>query len=120
MRRRAFLGTLAAAILADKMEWATPASGQRLAAAMPAQANQGLATNPIKFEDIAQKGGVHFVTENCPTPEKHQPETMLAGIALFDYDGDGLLDIYLLNGADMPSLVKTSPKYWNRLVSQQR
>jgi len=36
-------------------------------------------------------------------------------VALFDYDGDGLLDIYLVNGAEMPSLVKTSPKYYNRL-----
>jgi len=73
------------------------------------------APSTIRFEDIAQKSGVHFVTENCPTPEKHQPETMPAGIALFDYDGDGLLDIYLVNGAEMPSLVKTSPKYYNRL-----
>jgi len=40
---------------------------------------------------------------------------MPAGIALFDYDGDGFLDIYLINGAELPSLVKTSPKYWNRL-----
>jgi enediyne biosynthesis protein E4 len=72
-------------------------------------------TSAIKFEDITQKAGVHFVTENCPTPEKHQPETMPAGIALFDYDGDGLLDIYLVNGAEMPSLVKTGPKYYNRL-----
>lgn len=69
----------------------------------------------IRFEDIAQKAGVHFVTENCPTPEKHQPETMPAGVALFDYDGDGWLDIYLVNGAEMPTLVKTSPKYYNRL-----
>ena len=53
--------------------------------------------------------------ENCPTPEKHQPETMPAGVALFDYDGDGLLDIYLVNGAEMPSMVKTGPKYYNRL-----
>ena len=29
---------------------------------------------------------------------------MPAGVALFDYDGDGLLDIYLVNGAEMPSL----------------
>ena len=72
-------------------------------------------THPIRFEDIAEKAGVHFTTENSPTPEKHQPETMLAGIALFDYDGDGLLDIYLVNGAEMPSLVKTGPKYSNRL-----
>src|SRR5271165_5611675 len=52
-------------------------------------------TSPIRFEDIVGSSGVHFITENCPTPEKHQPETMPAGIPLFDYDGDGLLDIYL-------------------------
>ncbi|MFP5204629.1 MAG: CRTAC1 family protein [Acidobacteriota bacterium] len=69
----------------------------------------------IRFENVAQKSGVHFVTENCPTPEKYQPEAMPAGVALFDYDGDGWLDIYLVNGAEMPSLVKTGPKYWNRL-----
>jgi len=40
---------------------------------------------------------------------------MPAGIALFDYDGNGLLDIYLVNGAEMPSMVKTGPKYYNRL-----
>ncbi|MGB6727725.1 MAG: VCBS repeat-containing protein, partial [Terracidiphilus sp.] len=76
---------------------------------------QGVGAPPIKFEDIAQKAGVHFVVENCPTPKKHQPETMPAGVALFDYDGDGLLDIYLVNGAEMPSMVKTDPKYYNRL-----
>ena len=70
---------------------------------------------PIRFEDIAEQAGVHFVVENSPTPEKHQPETMPAGVALFDYDGDGLLDIYLVNGAEMPSLEKTGPKYYNRL-----
>ena len=76
---------------------------------------QSTATRPIRFEDIAEKAGVRFTVENSPTPEKHQPETMPAGIALFDYDGDGLLDIYLVNGAEMPSLVKTGPKYSNRL-----
>lgn len=76
---------------------------------------EGVKRQPIKFEDIAQKAGVHFVTENCPTAEKHQPETMPAGVALFDYDGDGFLDIYLVNGAEMPSMVKSSQKYSNRL-----
>ena len=74
----------------------------------------------IQFEDIAQKAGVRFVLENCATPEKHQPETMPAGVALFDYDGDGWLDIYLVNGAEMPSLVKTGPKYYNRLYHNNR
>jgi enediyne biosynthesis protein E4 len=69
----------------------------------------------IRFKDIAETAGIHFVTENCATAEKHQPETMPAGIALLDYDGDGLLDIYLVNGAEMPSLEKTGPKYYNRL-----
>ena len=73
------------------------------------------AAPPIRFQDIAQSAGLRFVTENSPTPEKHQPETMPAGVALFDYDGDGRLDIYLVNGAEMPSLVKTGPKYYNRL-----
>jgi len=76
---------------------------------------QSTSPPPIRFEDIAGRADVHFTTENSPTPEKHQPETMLAGVALFDYDGDGLLDIYLVNGAEMPSLVKTGPKYYNRL-----
>ncbi len=83
--------------------------------ALSVLAQKPTAPPPIRFEDIAQKAGIHFVAENSPTPEKHQPETMLAGIALFDYNGDGLLDIYLVNGAEMPSLVKTSPKYYNRL-----
>src|SRR4051794_30889030 len=76
---------------------------------------QSTLTHPIRFEDISAKAGVRFTVENSPTPEKHQPETMPAGIALFDYDGDGLLDIYLANGAEMPSLVKTGSKYSNRL-----
>ena len=69
----------------------------------------------IRFEEIAQKAGLHFVTHNFPTPNKNQIETMVAGVALFDYDGDGYLDIYLVNGAEIPSLQKTSPEYWNRL-----
>ena len=111
MRRRTFLGALAA-LVTSKLGWATPGSVQQPAARI--QADRGSAPH-ITFEDIAPKAGVHFVTENCPTPEKHQPETMPAGVALFDYDGDGLLDIYLVNGAEMPSLVKAGPKYYNRL-----
>jgi hypothetical protein len=69
----------------------------------------------IRFEEIAAKSGLHFVTANCPTPNKNQPETMVAGVALFDYDRDGYLDVYLVSGAALPSLQKDSPQYWNRL-----
>lgn len=103
----------AAGLLAPNflLSWARPNGNGLLADIAPGAA----VPSAIRFEDIAQKAGVHFVVENCPTPEKYQPETMPGGVALFDYDGDGLLDIYLANGADMPSLVKTGPKYSNRL-----
>ena len=75
------------------------------------------APNPpaIRFENITAKSGVNFITRNSPTPNKNQIETMVAGVALLDYDGDGWLDIYLVNGAAIPSLQKESPAYWNRL-----
>ncbi len=40
---------------------------------------------------------------------------MVGGVALLDYDNDGYLDVFVVNGAAIPSLQKESPKYWNRL-----
>jgi hypothetical protein len=81
----------------------------------PAISATASAPSPIRFEDIAARSGLHFIAQNSPTPKKNQIETMLAGVALLDYDGDGYLDIYLVNGAAIPSLKKESPVYWNRL-----
>jgi len=72
-------------------------------------------TGPIVFEEIAQRSGLTFVTDSSPTPNKNQPETMAGGVALLDYDNDGYLDVFVVNGAAIPSLQKESPKYWNRL-----
>jgi len=69
----------------------------------------------IRFEEIATKSGLNFTTSSSPTPNKNQVETMVAGVALLDYDNDGYLDIFLVNGAAIPSLRKESPAYWNRL-----
>jgi len=59
---------------------------------------------------------VPFSLESGETAEKHAPETKAGGVAVFDYDNDGNLDIFFANGADIFSLKKTSPKYWNRLL----
>jgi len=71
--------------------------------------------DPVVFDEVAAARGVRFVTNSGRTARKHQPETMVAGVALFDYDNDGWLDIYAVNGAKMPSLEKSGPEYWNRL-----
>ena len=70
---------------------------------------------PIQFEEIAKKSGLNYVTATDSTKNKNQPQTMVAGVALFDYDNDGYLDVYLVGGASIPSLIKDSPVYWNRL-----
>jgi hypothetical protein len=70
--------------------------------------------DPVVFEEWPG-AGVRFVTEPSRTKHKHQPETMVSGVALLDYDGDGWLDIYVVNGATMPGLDKSDPKFHNRL-----
>jgi enediyne biosynthesis protein E4 len=72
------------------------------------------AFDAIAFE-LVRDHGIGFVTNSSRTAERHQPETMVAGVALLDYDNDGLLDVYLTNGASLPQLDKTEPVFWNRL-----
>src|SRR5258708_39277003 len=69
----------------------------------------------VHFEGTEGKVGLSLNTANPRTAKKNQIETMVAGVALFGYDRDGYLDIYLVNGAAIPSLKKDSPIYWNRL-----
>jgi len=73
------------------------------------------AKSGIRFEEIAGKAGLKFISDSSPTSNKNQVETMVAGTALLDYDNDGFLDLYVVNGAAIPSLKKESPAYWNRL-----
>jgi hypothetical protein len=70
--------------------------------------------DPVVFEAAAPPG-LQFAINPGKTVRRHQPETMIAGIALFDFDNDGLLDIYLVNGASMPGLEKNDPSFYNRL-----
>ncbi|HYP12456.1 MAG TPA: VCBS repeat-containing protein, partial [Bryobacteraceae bacterium] len=67
-----------------------------------------------RFETI-EKSGINSSLNPAKTPEKHLIETMAGGVALIDADGDGLLDVFLANGAPQPKLHKTGPTWSNRL-----
>ncbi len=69
----------------------------------------------IVFENAIARSGISYEMHNSVTPQKHQVETMLAGVAVFDYNNDGLLDIYFVNGAKLPEMDKSDPGYHNRL-----
>src|SRR5208283_5841386 len=69
----------------------------------------------IVFEDTVRSAGIRFVLDNSATPDKHQPETMIGGVAVFDYNNDGLPDLYFVNGAKLPEMDKRDPRFWNRL-----
>jgi len=69
--------------------------------------------DPVVFDEAAAQRGLRFVTNSSRTARKHQPETMVSGVALLDYNNDGWLDVYAVNGARMTSLEKTGPEYWN-------
>ena len=75
----------------------------------------GEAVDPIRFEDIADRAGVPFIVRNSAAGLKHQIETMISGVAVFDYNNDANPDIYFVNGARIPELIKPGPKFHNRL-----
>jgi hypothetical protein len=47
---------------------------------------------PIEFRNIAPTSGVRFILNNSPTPHRYQIEPMVAGVAVLDYNNDGLPD----------------------------
>lgn len=81
---------------------------------------------PGNFVDVTEKLGIHFQQQSSKTTRKYLLETMGSGVALFDYDNDGRLDIFLANGAPLRDPTpkgtipkKDDPKYWNRLYHQK-
>jgi enediyne biosynthesis protein E4 len=79
-----------------------------------------------QFIDISESRGLNFQYLASHTPKKYLIETMGSGVALFDYDNDGRLDIFLVNGAPIGDSAatgfipqKSGPPYWNRLFHQK-
>src|SRR6202166_4998199 len=73
------------------------------------------ATSAIRFENVIEPSKIKFKLKNSVSPQRYTFETMVGGVAVFDYNNDGLLDIFFTNGAAIPSLEKSGPSYSNRL-----
>ncbi|MBM3783626.1 MAG: tetratricopeptide repeat protein [Acidobacteria bacterium] len=86
---------------------------QRVAAQLNrATEAKSVASAPVVFTRVP----FPFVLEHNPGPQKYLVSTMAGGLAVFDYDRDGRLDLFFTNGAALPSLRKSGdPKYCNRL-----
>src|SRR5438045_2771247 len=66
---------------------------------------------PVQFSNIAEKAGIHFRHENGATPEKYLPETMGAGGLFFDYNNDGWLDVFLVNGGSFKDAGRAAARH---------
>src|SRR5439155_4575557 len=100
MTRRDLLRSLAAATIAPQVRHADSKSNSR-----------------VNFVDVAADAGITFRHDNAASPEKYLIETMGAGCGWIDYDQNGLMDLYLVNGAATrlykPSHLRRSALYRN-------
>jgi hypothetical protein len=94
-------------------------------AGLSQSSNSSSAVQPI-FSDVTSALGIHFHHVASHTSRKYLIETMGSGVALFDYDNDGRLDIFAVNGAPLTDPAskgmipqKTGPEHWNRLFRQK-
>jgi hypothetical protein len=69
----------------------------------------------IRFEEIAGKAHLDFQLKNAASGQFHQVELMAGGVAAFDFNNDGCMDVFFTNGATIPELRKAGPEFFNRL-----
>src|SRR5438045_75474 len=55
------------------------------------------------FADITEEAGITWRQFSGESPDRFLIETMGGGVALLDFDNDGLLDIFFVNGGETPS-----------------
>jgi enediyne biosynthesis protein E4 len=84
------------------------------------------ARSPVTFADVSAQSGINFRHAASKTSFKYLLETMGGGVAVFDYDNDGRMDLFFTNGAALKDPMrkdelpdKSQPKYWNRLYQQK-
>jgi enediyne biosynthesis protein E4 len=131
MKRRTFLGSIVACLINSSLRRASPL---RLSAAgepssfpnrsfRPEADAGGLRPgvqptkdDPCWFSDISQRSDFTYTANNDFTGRKYFPQPMCGGVAAFDYNNDGLMDLFFTNGSRLPDLQKDSPAFYNCLL----
>ena len=108
-------------------EWArrVARAGCSLLAVVHGVAQQPEPKLPV-YKDVTEASGVGFLNNSSSTSQKYLLESMVGGVAAFDYNADGLLDLYFVNGAAIDDPMppgrlpdKSAPRYWNRLYRNE-
>ncbi len=120
-----FLGCmLFSRFLADRITPTRPSSGEPMENSIAGVAGTELvstrlntsrpqAPSPFRFAEIAQQAGIDFLHVSGMTEERYAPTANGSGVAIFDYDNDGKLDLYFATGTLLPlGTARTGP---NRL-----
>jgi tetratricopeptide (TPR) repeat protein len=62
----------------------------------------------VEYREVAEPSGLRFTFANGRSRQRQLPETMSGGVALLDYDADGWLDVYVVQGGPFPPAPKTA------------
>ncbi|HUT89720.1 MAG TPA: CRTAC1 family protein [Thermoguttaceae bacterium] len=104
----------AAVTLAPTWTGCRPAESPR-----PREASSPVSECPIQLRDATGETGIAFVHTDGSSGQRYIPETVTAGLALFDYNGDGFVDVYFLNGAPLRGAETKGPPPRNALYRNE-
>ncbi|MDR3619888.1 MAG: FG-GAP-like repeat-containing protein [Paludisphaera borealis] len=89
--------------LADLLKSDEPRSSPRLSREPAAPSTPTTTASAPSFRDDAEAAGLRFEFDNGRSPQRQIPETTAGGVALLDYDGDGWMDVYVVQGGAFPA-----------------